>query len=107
MAKERKEFSCQSPVQDDYNRVVNYDEAGKEYISYEKVNYPKLQASLGSYLDWSLQSLMKAGIDPAFPIHTGNPTRLEGIDELSDIVADLDNALANLENTDSNDSNNS
>lgn len=77
---EENTFKCQSPVQDDYNRVVNYDEDGNEYITYEKVDYPTLQESLGSWMDWSLTNLLKAGIDPAFPIHTGLNTRLEGVD---------------------------
>lgn len=91
MAKvKEKEFSCQSPVQTDYNRQVEYDEVGNEIVSYVEVDYPKLQASLGNWQDWSLGTLMKAGINPDFPIHTGNPTRLEGLDELDAIVQSVD-----------------
>ena len=93
MKKVENSFSCQSPIQDDYNRVVNYDELGNEYVSYEKVNYPELQASLGSWSDWSLNSLLAAGIDPAFGIHTGNPTRLEGLDSLNQMISDVDSLL--------------
>jgi len=84
------EFSSQSPVQVDYERVVNYDEDGNELISYEEIDYPKIQASLGSWSNWSLEALVKAGIDPAFPIHTGNPTRLEGLDAINDFTAVAD-----------------
>ena len=91
------EFSCQSPVQPDYNRVVQYDEEGNEIVTYEEVDYPKVQASLGSWTDWSLNTLLKAGINPDFGIHTGNPTRLEGVDMIADLSAQADAILAGIE----------
>ena len=86
-----------SPVKEDVARVVKYDEDGNEYIVYEKVDYKKLQESLGSVNMWSLESLVKAGIDPAFPIHTGNPTRLEGQDALDAYIAEADAIFADAD----------
>ena len=83
-----------SPVQDDFIRKVNYDEDGNEFITFEKVDYSKLIASNGSVLDWSLNSLLKAGINPNFSIHTGNPTRLEGIGVVDDAQAYVDALFA-------------
>lgn len=88
----------QSPVQEDYSRKVDYDEEGNEYITYVKVDYPKIQQSLGSVKDWSLDALLKAGIDPAFPIHTGNPTRLEGLNELDRFAQFADELIAEQNN---------
>lgn len=73
-----KESVCQSRVCPDYQRTVNFDEKGEEYITFEKVDYPKIQESLGSFENWSLRSLIAAGIDPDFGIKTGFNTRLEG-----------------------------
>lgn len=70
----------ESLIQDDYERVVNYDEKGDEIVTWKKVDYEAIQKSNGDVSDWSLDALLKAGINPNFPIHTGNATRLEGID---------------------------
>ena len=83
-----------SPVRDDYVRKVNYDENGVEFITYEKFDYPTFQRSLGSVADWNLDALLKAGIDPAFPIHTGVPTRLEGLNSIDDFLAVADQIAA-------------
>ncbi len=88
---------CQaSPVQKDYCRVVNYDASGNEYITYEEVDYPSIQASLGKVSDWSLSSLLKAAINPSFPIHTGNPTRLDGLDALGSAIQEADAILSEM-----------
>lgn len=87
-----------SPIQKDYKRVVNYDKDGNEIITYEEVDYPSLQESLGLVSDWSLDSLLKAGINPQFAIHTGNPTRLEGIDYVNEASALADEILASQAN---------
>lgn len=92
-----EEIDQRSPVQEDVVRKVNVDEDGVEHISWEKVDYPKLQASLGTIDDWSLTNLLKAGIDPAFPIHTGNPTRIEGLGSLSDFEAEAEMIFAEME----------
>lgn len=77
-----------SPVIGDLQRVVSVDEEGIEHISWKEVDYPKFQESLGTIDDWSLTNLLKAGIDPAFPIHTGTSTRLDGLNSLSDFEAE-------------------
>lgn len=83
-----KDLDQRSPVIGDVERVVSVDEDGNEFITWKEVDYPKLQKSLGSVNDWSLKSLLAAGIDPAFPIHTGNNTRLDGFGSLSDFEAE-------------------
>ena len=83
-----------SPVQDDFVRKVDYDEDGNEFISYEKVDYPTLQKSLGTVNDWSISALLKAGVNPDFPIHTGAPTRIEGISTLEKFSTLADEILA-------------
>lgn len=83
-----------SPIQKDYNRIVNYDEDGNELITYEEVDYPSIQESNGSVEVWSLNALLKAGVNPNFPIHTGNNTRLEGLNALNQAVAIADSILA-------------
>ena len=73
---------CESPVTPDYDRVVNVDEKGEEHITFEKVDYPKIQGSLGTFGMWSLRYLLKAGINPDFGIKTGFTTRLGGLNAL-------------------------
>lgn len=85
-----------SPVQVDYERKVNYDEDGNEFITYELVDYPKIQAANGSVKDWSLNALLKAGINPNFPIRTGINTRLEGIDLVISFEDEADEILAEM-----------
>ena len=82
-----------SPVQEDVDRVVHYDEDGNEFITYVPVDYPKIQKSHGSWKDWSLNALLAAGVNPNIPIHTGNPTRLEGISTVSQFESIADEIL--------------
>lgn len=91
-----------SPVKDDLMRKVNFDEDGNEFITYSKVDYPKLQTSLGSVTDWSLDALLKAGINPDFPIHTGIGTRIEGIETIAQAEAVADSLLADIETENNN-----
>lgn len=90
-----------SPVQEDFSRKVCYDEEGKELVIYVPVDYPAIQASLGSVTDWSLNALLAAGIDPNFPISTGLNTRLEGVGVVEDFKA-LAESLLNESNVESN-----
>ena len=83
-----------SPVQVDIQRVPVYDEDGNEFVTYEPIDYPAIQASYGVVKDWSLTSLLKAGINPNFSIHTGNPTRMEGLGDLDAMNLYLDSILA-------------
>lgn len=91
------EVSVSSPVVDDYFRVVNYDENGHEFITYEKEDYPKFQSSLGFASDWSLDSLVKAGISPDFGISTGYASRSDGLDDLASI-SNIADSILNSEN---------
>lgn len=75
-----------SPLVTDYVRNVYHDEKGGEYVIYEKFDSAAYQKELGPVENWSLDSLMKAGIDPRFGIHTTSPTRLEGASVMDDFV---------------------
>lgn len=88
------EIDQRSPVQDDLVRKVSYDEDGKEIVSWETFDYKTFQESLGTIEDWSLSNLLKAGIDPAFPIHTGNNTRLDGLSQLGEFERVADKILS-------------
>lgn len=76
-----------SRVCDDLVRIVNYDEKGNEFITWEKFDYSTFQKSNGVVEDWSLDSLLKAGINPDFGIRTGFNTRLDGLGELQSATA--------------------
>lgn len=82
-----------SPVQVDVERKVSYDEDGNEFISYVPVDYKKIQASHGKVSDWSLNNLLAAGINPDFPIHTSIATRLDAVNDINAVVAELDRIL--------------
>lgn len=57
-----------SPICEDYERIVKHDEKGAEHITYEKFDSASYQQSLGPVDNWSMTNLMKAGINPNFPV---------------------------------------
>lgn len=85
-----KKIEQRSPVQHDVSRVVNVDSEGNEHITFTEVDYSKLQQSNGVAEDWSLRSLLKAGINPDFPVHTSSPTRLELESQINSLREQLD-----------------
>lgn len=87
-----------SLVVDDFARKVNYDEDRNEFVTYEKVDYKKIQESNGTVELWSLDALLKAGINPSFPVHTGLNTRLEGIGVINDASVAFDKVFADDSN---------
>lgn len=90
------DYECNqfSPVREDLARVVNYDEDGNEFITWEPIDYDKIRVENGSLKDWNLDTLLKAGINPNFPIKTGLNTRLEGIEQVQKAAAVADEILA-------------
>lgn len=82
-----------SPVIDDFERVEKRSDDSVDVV-YQKVDYPSVQQSHGKVTDWSLNSLLKAGVNPQFSIHTGFGTRLEGVSELQKLSAVADAVLA-------------
>lgn len=89
----RKHDSC-SPIQEDLERVVKYDEKGNEIISYLPVDYPALVKSNGIAEMWSLNNLLKAGVNPDFPVRTGLNSRIEGVNEIEKAAAAADAILS-------------
>lgn len=88
------ELNQASPVRDDFVQVQRRDEDGDILTVYEKFDYSKHQSSLGSLNDWSLNSLLRAGINPSFSIHTGVNTRLEGAASVAGFAAEAESILA-------------
>lgn len=94
-----REVDCCSPHKDCYEQKIDYDKDLNPIISYCKVDSSKIIEANGKASDWSLSVLLKAGINPSFPIHTSMNSRLEGIGILNGIVDDVDKFFA--ENTES------
>lgn len=87
---QNRKLNQSSPVQKDYRRVTKLDENGCEHVSFVEVDYPALQKSLGFADDWSLQNLVKAGINPDFQIATTFSTRLEAQNYLNGLSEAID-----------------
>lgn len=83
-----------SPIQKDYDRKVDHDENGNEFITWVEVDYQKIQDANGNITDWSLNNLLSAGINPNFPISTGLNTRLEGIGVVDNAAAYVEQIFA-------------
>lgn len=90
-----------SPYVEDVQRVVLRDENGNEKVTFKSVDYPKLQKSNGKVQAWSLNALLKAGINPDFPIHTGNNTRLEGVNVVNSALETADSLLSPVSTSES------
>lgn len=92
-----------SPNCEDFVRVVKHDEKNGEHVVYEKFDSAEYQQSLGPVSNWSITSLMKAGISPDFPVSTGYNSRIEGIntvfkaDEYSEKLISSENVEPNNE----------
>ena len=89
------DYDCNqcSPVRLDYERTVSYDSDGNEFVSWLPVDYSLLRQRNGSVVDWSLENLLKAGVNPDFPIKTGLNTRLEGVCFIEQASAVADSIL--------------
>lgn len=88
------ELNQASPVQDDFVQVEKRDEDGNVFTVYEKFDYPRHQASLGTAKDWQLAALLRAGVNPRFNIHTGMNTRLEAAGQVGQFAEQVDKILS-------------
>lgn len=79
-----------SPVVECFEQKIDYDKDLNPVISYCKVDAQKIIDSNGKDSDWSLSVLLKAGINPSFPIHTSMNSRLECVGILGDITSQVD-----------------
>lgn len=79
-----------SPLVADMERVEKHAVDGTVSVVYKAVNYAEIQRSHGSAQDWSLNSLKKAGINPAFGIRTGFGTRIEAFGQLAGFESEAD-----------------
>lgn len=87
------ELKQASPIKDDFVQVEKRDEDGNVFTVYEKFDYAKHQASIGTVSDWALNSLLRSGVNPNFSIHTGLPTRLEGASVVASAAAQVESIL--------------
>lgn len=88
-----------SPVRGDLQRVVNYDEDGNELITWEPVDYKSIVAENGDVKNWSLNAMLKAGINPAsLSIHTSAPSRIENESGVQQMLRDVVDFYAAEEN---------
>lgn len=80
-----------SPVIDEVERKVDYDEKGNEIVSFVPVDTKKIIASNGKVDVWKLDNLIKAGINPqSMSIHTGLVSRVEGASVVNDFEKVVD-----------------
>ena len=91
-------ISPYSPVIGDVERCVSFDEDGKEIVSWKEVDYKELQKSRPCVEDFSLNAMLKAGINPAFSIHTGSGvSRVEGVEAVNEASADVEQIFKDSE----------
>lgn len=87
-------LSQDSPYVEDYRRVSNFDKDGVEVVTYVEKDFPSIVKSHGKVSDWSLTSMVKAGIDPSsFHVQTSSATRLDSFNELSSWSQAVDSVL--------------
>lgn len=86
------------PIVGDVRRVVTKVD-GVDIPIFKEVDYSSVTAKLGSVDDWQLNKLLRAGVDPKFPIHTGLPTRLEGANTVQEAVKMADEILSETPKT--------
>lgn len=77
-----RNLNTASPVVIDFERKSSIVE-GNEIVTFVEVDNRKRVIANGSEVDWKLNNMLKAGINPATGIHTGNNTRLAGINDLN------------------------
>lgn len=81
-----------SPMIEDVQRISNFDNEGNEIVTYAPVDNSAIVKANGSAINWSLNALLAAGVNPNFPIHTGVGTRLDGYADVANAAAGI-NAL--------------
>lgn len=86
-------------VSDVYLLVDKVDKDGNTILVPQKIDYAEIQKSHGTVDMWSIDALMKAGINPAFNIHTGNVTRLEGIYDVNSVLSEIPESVVTIEET--------
>lgn len=95
-----RELDKCSPIQKSYDLVSDFSD-GREVKSFVETDYPKIVESHGTVEDWSLESLMKAGVNPSFSIHTSSGSRLDeatvGAESLTAVVDNILNSNSKTE----------
>lgn len=77
-----KKLNTCSPEVKDYERIIKMVNEN-EVVTFIEVDNHKRVIANGCEADWKLNNMLKAGINPQTGIHTGNNTRLAGINELN------------------------
>lgn len=89
-----KDVNQFSPVGEDSVRVVKFGKDGEELVTFEPIDYKSIRDSHGTVDLWSLNSLIKAGVNPDFNIHTGFNSRIEGVDVVNQFESEIDSIIA-------------
>lgn len=93
-----KNVNVCSPVKEDVQLVISYDEDGNELISFEPVDYSAVIAEHGDVNLWALKSLLKAGINPgSFSIHTSANSRIENESGVQQMLQDVVDYYASID----------
>lgn len=93
-----KDVNQCSPSVGDVERVVDYGKDGEELISYKPIDYPKLCSSHGVVDMWSLDNMLKAGINPNSSIHTGLNSRLDGVSAVNEFDSSAEKIISENSN---------
>lgn len=93
-------FSNQAdePIKEDFIMKSQVQADGSLQPSLTKVDYKAIQAENGKVSDWSIPNLLRAGINPKGigTIHTSEPTRSEGYDNVKSILQDIPEDISSL-----------
>lgn len=87
-----------SPQVVEYHRQEFPDANGESHVAYVKTDLNSVRVSNGTGDLWNLSTMLKSGVNPQTPIHTGNNTRLEGISQLNNFVETAENILTEKPN---------
>lgn len=87
-----------SPIVEDLTMVVKQTEDG-DVFTYVPTDAKQIVASHGTFSDWQLNTLLKAGISPQSvgTPRTGLNSRIEGIDVVNQAAAAIDAEFAAAE----------
>lgn len=73
--------------------TIEHDAEGATLEKFITIDESEAIKSNGTSDMWLLGSLLKAGIDPKFGIHTGDATHLEGVDTIKQFASEADKII--------------
>ena len=91
-----------SPVVKELGFKIEYDEDGRELVTFPEIDLREVTKSLGTVEDWNLKNLLAAGVNPEnIRVSTSFPTRIECFDGVAEFIGALDsvNSDSNIDNS--------